>query len=266
MNGRIRERTPFRDVFIQPAAGDDGTALGAAFAAWHRDGGRRDFAMEHAYWGPGFEQAAMDAALDARAGELARAGCHRSRVADPDERARIVAERIAGGAVVGWFQGRAEWGPRALGNRSILADPRRADIREIINARIKFREPFRPFAPAILEEALDDYFVGAVPDPFMVQVYPVRPDRRGLIPAVTHVDGSGRVQTVSRSGNPDFWALIRAFEKLTGVPVLLNTSFNENEPIVLDPSEAVDCFLRTAMDVLVLGGAVVERAAPRDAR
>jgi carbamoyltransferase len=152
-----------------------------------------------------------------------------------------------------------EWGVRALGNRSIVADPRRANMREIINTRIKYRERFRPFAPSILEEALDEYFVGAVPDPFMIQVYPVRPDKRAVIPAVTHVDGSGRLQTVSRHGNPLYWQLIRAFEKSTGVPVVLNTSFNESEPIVHRPAEALACFLRTQMDVLVMGRYVVEK-------
>ena len=153
-----------------------------------------------------------------------------------------------------------EWGTRALGNRSIVADPRRADMRDIINTRIKFRERFRPFAPAVLEEAVNDYFVGAVPDPFMIQVYPVRPDKRAVIPAVTHVDGSGRLQTVSRQSNPRFWQLIRAFEKLSGVPVVLNTSFNENEPIVHKPEEALGCFVRTRMDALVLGNNILEAA------
>jgi carbamoyltransferase len=146
-----------------------------------------------------------------------------------------------------------EWGARALGNRSIIADPRRADMRDIINTRIKFRERFRPFAPSVAEEALDEYFVGAVPDPFMLQVYPVRPDKRSVVPAITHVDGSGRLQTVSRRSNPRYWSLIKAFERITAVPMLLNTSFNENEPIVLQPPEALDCFLRTHMDVLVMG-------------
>ena len=152
-----------------------------------------------------------------------------------------------------------EWGARALGNRSILADPRRADMRDIINSKIKFREKFRPFAPSILEEAVDEYFVGAVPDPFMIQVYPVRPEKRRVIPAVTHVDGSGRLQTVSQTTNPLYWQLLRAFEKETGVPVLLNTSFNENEPIVHRPGEALDCFLRTKMDALVVGHTVLEK-------
>jgi len=150
-------------------------------------------------------------------------------------------------------------GARALGHRSILADPRRPDMRDIINTKIKFREKFRPFAPSILEEALDQYFVGAVPDPFMIQVYPVRRDKRGVIPAVTHVDGTGRLQTVSRRTDPLYWELLKAFEKQTGVPVLLNTSFNENEPVVCRPQEALDCFLRTEMDVLVLGETIVSR-------
>jgi carbamoyltransferase len=168
---------------------------------------------------------------------------------------------VAQGQVVGWFQGRMEWGARALGQRSIVADPRRADMRDIINSKIKMREQFRPFAPSILEESLDDYFVGAVPDPFMVQVYPVRPEKRDVIPAVTHVDGTGRLQTVSRSASPEYWQLIKAFEKLSGVPVVLNTSFNENEPIVLTPLQALDCFLRTRMDALVLGSTGVEKGA-----
>ena len=152
-----------------------------------------------------------------------------------------------------------EWGARALGSRSILADPRRPEMREIINTKIKFREKFRPFAPAVLEEAVHEYFVGAVPDPFMIQVYPVRPDKRAVIPAVTHVDGSGRLQTVNRQANPRYWKLLKAFAALTGVPVLLNTSFNENEPIVHRPAEALDCFLRTRMDVLVLGHYLVQK-------
>lgn len=254
MNGKIRALTPFKDVFVQPASADNGTALGAAFYAWHQLLGRpRRFVMEHAYWGPEFGDAAVEAALRARASELAAIGCRMQRIGDEEELCRWAAERIAAGQIVGWFQGRMEWGARALGNRSIVADPRRADMRDVINTRIKFRERFRPFAPAVLEESVNDYFVGAVPDPFMLQVYPVRPDKRAVIPAVTHADGSGRLQTVSRQANPRFWQLIRAFEKLSGVPVLLNTSFNENEPIVHRPEEALDCFIRTRMDALVLG-------------
>jgi carbamoyltransferase len=259
-NGKIRERTPFREVYIQPAAGDNGTALGAALYVQHHVLGQpRQFVMEHGYWGPEFDDAAITRALGARTSDLDRQGCRPRTIGSEDALCRWTAERIAEGKVVGWFQGRMEWGARALGNRSIVADPRRRDMREIINTKIKFREKFRPFAPSVLEEAVHDYFVGAVPDPFMIQVYPVRPDKRAVIPAVTHVDGSGRLQTVSRKANPRYWQLIKAFEDLTGVPVLLNTSFNENEPIVHKPEEALDCFLRTSMDVLVLGQTVLEK-------
>jgi carbamoyltransferase len=260
-NGKVRANTPFQELYIQPAAGDNGTALGAALLAWHALGGRREFVMTHGYWGPSFDDADIAAALSAREGAVAaRAGGARC-IEDEAELCAWTARQIADGKVVGWFQGRMEWGARALGNRSILADPRRADMRDIINARIKFREKFRPFAPSVAVEALDGYFVDAVPDPFMIQVYPVRPDKRDLIPAVTHVDGSGRLQTVSLQTNPLYWRLIDAFRAITGVPVLLNTSFNENEPIVLHPAEALDCFLRTDMDVLVMGSYVLEKRA-----
>jgi carbamoyltransferase len=257
-NGKIREQTPFREVYIQPAAGDNGTALGAALEVWHRGGGARRFVMEHGYWGPAFDDEAIAGTLREHGGEVEpRAACRRF-----DDEAALCAHaagRIADGKVVGWFQGRMEWGARALGNRSILADPRRRDMREIINTRIKFREKFRPFAPSVAVDALDEYFVGAVPDPFMIQVYPVRPEKRAVIPAVTHVDGSGRLQTVSPQTNARYWRLIDAFRTITGVPVLLNTSFNENEPIVHRPAEALDCFLRTDMDVLVMGSYVLEK-------
>ena len=259
-NGKIRERAGFDEVFIQPAAGDNGTALGAAFYAWHQASPRpRDFVMEHSYWGPEFTNCDMARALDRKRADVEENGCVRRAWSDEAALDAWTAAQIAGGRIVGWFQRRMEWGARALGNRSILADPRRADMREIINTRIKFRERFRPFAPSILEEAIDRYFVGAVADPFMLQVYPIRPDKRAEVPAITHVDGSGRLQTVSRRSNPRYWNLIRAFERITGVPMLLNTSFNENEPIVLRPEEALDCFLRTHMDVLVLGNQTLER-------
>ncbi len=253
MNGKIRERTPFKEIYIQPAAADNGTALGAAYYVWHHVlGHSRRFYMEDAHLGPEYSNDEIKKLLISR----------KSRYHEfPDDELLCswTAEQIADGKVIGWFQGRMEWGARALGNRSILADPRRPDMREIINTKIKFREKFRPFAPSILEESLHDYFVGAVADPFMIQVYPVRPDKRAIIPAVTHVDGSGRLQTVSRRTNSLYWTLLKAFEKQTGVPVLLNTSFNENEPIVLRPSEALDCFLRTKMDVLVMGRHVLEK-------
>jgi carbamoyltransferase len=260
-NGKIRERTPFEEVYIQPASSDNGTALGAAFWVWNQELEQgRAFVMRHGYWGPSFTPAAIRAAIDARADELAGARCDVRCIDDWTALCDATAGRIADGQVVGWFQGRMEWGARALGNRSIVADPRRVDMREIINTRIKRREKFRPFAPSVLEEHYGQYFTGAVPDPFMIQVYPVRADKRDVLPAVTHVDGSGRLQTVSRDSNPPYWDLIRAFERRTGVPVLLNTSFNENEPIVLQPAEALDCFLRTGMDAIVLGHYLVARA------
>lgn len=261
-NGKIRSHTPFEEVYVQPAAADNGTALGAALFVRHQVLGRpRTVVMDHGYWGPSFDAAAIETAIEARRADIVERACQVRRVRSRRELNDWTAARLAEGLVVGWFQGRMEWGARALGNRSILADPRRPDMRDIINGKIKFREKFRPFAPSVLEEALDDYFVGAVADPFMVQVYPVRPDRRDAIPAVTHVDGSGRLQTVSRRTNPEYWELIRAFGDLTGVPILLNTSFNENEPIVHQPAEALDCFLRTRMDVLVLGTYVIAKPA-----
>lgn len=261
LNGKIREQTPFQEVYIQPAAADNGTALGAALYVCHQVLGQpRRFVMEHAYWGPKFDEPAFRAEVDVRRAALREQGCTVRRIDDQDQLCHWTAEQIAEGKIVGWFQGRMEWGARALGNRSILADPRRPDMRDIINDKIKFREKFRPFAPSILEEALDDYFVGASPDPFMLQVYPVRPEKRPLIPAVTHVDGSGRLHTVNRQANPLYWRLLKAFEKVTGVPVLLNTSFNENEPIVNRPEEALDCFLRTQMDLLVMGSTVLSKA------
>jgi carbamoyltransferase len=253
-NGKIRERTPFVDVFIQPAAADNGTALGAAFHAWHRLSGEpRKFVMSHGYWGPEFDEKEIARSIEARDVDVRAQRCGRQTIAAPGTLCDWTAAHLAAGRIVGWFQGRMEWGARALGNRSILADPRRADMRDIINTKIKFREKFRPFAPSTLVEAAADYFVGATPDPFMLQVVPVRPERRASIPAVTHVDGSGRLHTVDRAANPLYWMLIERFGRLTGVPVLLNTSFNENEPIVRTPAEALDCFLRTDMDVLVMG-------------
>jgi carbamoyltransferase len=256
-NGKIRRHTPFRQVYIQPAAGDNGTALGAALSVWYDQHERSQaLRMGHSYWGTSYSDDEIAAAITA-AGQSSK--FRWSTVSDEGARCARTARHIADGRVVGWFQGRMEWGARALGNRSILADPRRADMREIINVKIKFRETFRPFAPSVLEEAVQEYFVDAVPDPFMIQVYPVREERRSSIPAVTHVDGSGRLQTVSCTSNPLYWRLIHEFRQLTGVPILLNTSFNENEPIVQKPAEALECFLRTDMDVLVIGSHVLEK-------
>ena len=176
-----------------------------------------------------------------------------------DDLTKRTAQAIADGKVVGWFQGRMEWGPRALGNRSILADPRRADMKDILNAKIKRRESFRPFAPSILRESVSDWFEQDDDVPFMMEVFQIRAQKRSFIPAVTHVDGSGRLQTVHKETNPRYYALIEQFKELTGIPMVLNTSFNENEPVVCYPEEALDCFLRTKMDVLVLGNFWIER-------
>lgn len=250
-NGKIFDNTPFDDVYIQSAAGDAGTALGAAYYVHHNSlGNSRDYVMETSYWGPHYDSSAV-------AEVLIRNGLPYEEL-DEDELLRRCAEAIAAGKVVGWFQGRAEWGPRALGNRSILVDPRRGEMKDVLNERIKRREQFRPFAPSILVEAVVDYFEQSYPDPFMVKVYPIKPDKQPVIPAVTHVDGTGRLQTVSEQENPRYWRLIKEFERQTGVPVLLNTSFNENEPIVCSPDEAVDCYLRTRMDALVVGNFYVE--------
>jgi len=258
-NGKIFDQTPFSDIYVQPAAGDGGLSVGAAYYVYHQILGHpRSFVMEHAYWGPQFTPEAIRLAMESSG---ISDSCSIRRLAD-EELVRLTATHIAAGKIVGWFQGRAEWGPRALGNRSILVDPRRAEMKDVLNQRIKHREPFRPFAPSILEEATAQYFERSHPSPFMNLAYSVRPEKRATIPAPTHVDGTGRLQTVSRRTNPRYWALIKEFEKLTGVPVLLNTSFNENEPIVLKPQEAIDCFLRTQMDVLVMGNYLIEKPDP----
>jgi carbamoyltransferase len=215
--------------------------------------------MTHAYWGPQFDADEIAALLASRRDGMARAHCVVERVDDATALCRRTASALAEGRVVGWFQGRMEWGPRALGNRSILGDPRRADMKEILNAKIKRRESFRPFAPSILREAVPEWFGQDGDVPFMMQVYPIREEKRALIPAVTHVDGSGRLQTVERDGNPLYYRLIEAFRDETGIPILLNTSFNENEPVVCRPAEALECFLRTRMGVLVMGPFVVRR-------
>ncbi|HLX81374.1 MAG TPA: carbamoyltransferase C-terminal domain-containing protein [Burkholderiales bacterium] len=261
-NGKVYARSPFRRLYVQAAAGDAGGAIGAALVAWQRVRGGAGAArspMTHAYYGPEFSDAEIGAAIDGRKGEIESQHCSVARVADENLLIQKAAEAIAGGAVVGWFQGRMEWGPRALGNRSILCDPRRADMKHLLNAKIKRRESFRPFAPSILREAVPAWFETDDDVPFMMQVYPIRQEKRALIPAVTHVDGSGRLQTVTRESNPRYHALIGRFAALTGVPMVLNTSFNENEPVVCRPDEALDCFLRTKMDVLVMGDWFIAR-------
>lgn len=261
-NGRIYSHTPFKRVFIQPAAGDAGGALGAALHAWHVTlGGAPRHRMHHAYWGPEYPDASHRACLEGRRAAIVESGCTWESVGE-EELGDRVAGALAGGAVVGWFQGRMEWGPRALGNRSILCDPRRHDVKDLLNEKIKRRESFRPFAPSILREAVAEWFETDDDVPFMMKVFRIREERRHLIPAVSHVDGSGRLQTVEREQNPLFYDLIERFFRMTGVPMLLNTSFNENEPIVCAPGEAVECFLRTKMDLLVLGRHLVTR--PRE--
>jgi carbamoyltransferase len=256
-NGKIFDHTPFERVFVQPAAGDAGLSVGAAFAVAHQLLGHpREFVMEHAGWGPEFSPQEIRRAIDSRARSNADV-----QMEELDEEAllQMIGRHIAAGKIVGWFQGRVEWGPRALGQRSILADPRRPEMKDILNRRIKHRETFRPFAPSIIEEATAEYFESAHPSPFMTFAYSVRPEKRAAIPAPTHVDGTARLQTVNRNANPLYWKLLRAFGDLTGVPVLLNTSFNDNEPIVCRPEEALDCFARTQMDVLVMGNFILEK-------
>jgi carbamoyltransferase len=261
-NGMIFDRTPFEKIYIQPAAHDAGTSIGAALHVWHQVLNQpRGFVMRHVHYGPHYNDAAIEL-------ELRAVGVEYQNV---DERELIegTARALADGQIVGWFQGRMEFGPRALGSRSILADPRRKDMKATLNARIKFREPFRPFCPSILAEATGEYFETDYPSPFMVQAYKIRPNQRARIPAVTHEDGTGRLQTVERDVNPLYWALLKRFGELSGVPVLINTSFNENEPIVNTPAQALDCFLRTKMDVLAMGSFLVRKSADmslRDAR
>ena len=252
MNARLLADTPFEEVVVQPAAGDAGNALGAALHVWHEVLGRpREWRMDHAYLGSGFGRGEVERALAGRGLRARAAG-------DPADAA---AELLSRSKIVGWFQGRAEVGPRALGARSILADPRRADMRDVLNARIKRREPFRPFAPSVLHERGADWFAGYRNNPYMLLVQPVRADRRDAIPAVTHVDGTARLQSVD-GASPLFRRLIERFDARTGVPVVLNTSFNlRGEPIVQRPEEAVADFLATDMDALVLGDVVVEKGA-----
>lgn len=256
-NGKIFDSTGFEQVYVHPAAGDAGLAVGAAYYVWHQIlENPRSFVMDHAYWGPGFSREEIRAAIAANG--LGNSGYSVQEFPENTLMQRTAAI-VADCKILGWFQGRAEWGPRALGNRSIVADPRRPEMKEILNRRIKHREVFRPFAPSILAESTGEWFEKSHPSPFMTLAYPVRPEKRDRIPAPTHVDGTGRLQTVTREANPRYWSLIKAFEKLTGVPVVLNTSFNDNEPIVCTPLEALDCFQRTKMDALVLGDFLITR-------
>ena len=254
LNGKILAETDVDDLFVQPAAGDAGAALGAALYVHHEIlNGRRSPPLRDVYLGPDYDERRIIAALPSQ-------GVVAEKREDIEKRA---AGLLVEGKIVGWFQGRMEYGPRALGNRSILADPRSARMKETLNAKVKFREAFRPFAPAILAERVGEYFERRGSFPFMTVVLPIKPEKRGRIPAVVHHDGTGRLQTVEREVNPRFHGLIQEFERLTGVPVVLNTSFNlQGEPIVCTPEDAVSTFLRSGLDALVLGNYLCSKAKP----
>lgn len=252
-NGKITTQTPFENVYIPAGAADNGTSFGAAFHVWNRHLNQpRSFVQDHAYWGCASTDDECEAAIK-------QAGLVYARLPSDEELVERVSNWLIEGKVVGWFQGRMEFGARALGNRSLLADPRRTDMRDIINLKIKFREKFRPFAPSILEEHVSQWFEIDEPTPYMEKVFPIRVEQREKIPAVTHVDGSGRLQSVSRRTNPLYHKLISAFCAKTGIPIVLNTSLNENEPVVCRPAEAIACYQRTSMDALVLGHCILAR-------
>jgi carbamoyltransferase len=252
-NGKLFSRTPFHETWIQPAAGDEGLALGAALHTWHSVLKQpRRHSMKHSNLGPEFSPDKIEREL--RTADLKFVRLEREPLL------QSVAQQMAAGNVVGWFQGRMEWGPRALGNRSIVAHPGLPNMKDILNARIKQREWFRPFAPSILAERQSDYFEHSHPSPFMLHVYKIRPEKREQLCAVNHVDNTGRLQSVSREENPLYYDLIKAFERESGIPVILNTSFNENEPIVCGPEQAIDCFKRTRMDALAIGPFLATKA------
>lgn len=262
-NGKIYDNTPFKKVYIQAAAGDAGGAIGAAYATQNKltqskttsqliKGKNKLLEMRHAYWGPRYSNEEISKTLDLYSNEFISHNIEVSAFSEDSNIFDITAKAISEGKVIGWFSGRMEWGPRALGNRSILGDPRRADMKDILNQKIKRRESFRPFAPSILRECTADWFEIDEDVPFMAQVFQIKCEKRPLIPAVTHVDGSGRLQTVENESNPRYYSLIKAFYKITNIPILLNTSFNENEPVVCSPNEAILCFMRTKMDMLVM--------------
>lgn len=276
-NGKVYRRTPFKKMYLPPAAGDAGGAIGAAAYVLSRISDQRPAIsgqpqtsdlgsltsdlrpLISAYLGPEATEKEILALIEWKKKEIADAGCTISYIGDEEELLKKTAQVIADEKIVGWFQGRMEWGPRALGNRSILADPRKGEIKDILNERIKRRESFRPFAPSILREEVAEWFETDDDVPFMMQVFQIRPKYREMIQAVTHVDGTGLLQTVHKEANPRYYRLIEHFRDLTGIPLVLNTSFKENEPVVCFPEEALNCFLRTKMDLLVLGNFYVER-------
>jgi carbamoyltransferase len=259
-NGKVTQRTPFQSVYVQAAAGDAGGALGAALDVWHKIGNSRCKPMLNAYLGFKSSNKEILELINENhiKAEIIESNCIINQFND-DLICEKVANAISQGLVIGWYEGRMEWGPRALGHRSILGDPRRSDMKDILNLKIKRRESFRPFAPSVLRESVDDWFEIDGDVPFMMQVFSIKQDKRSLIPAVTHVDGTGRLQTVNKEENKRYYDLIQEFFKITGVPMILNTSFNENEPIVCTPKQALDCFLRTKMDILVLENTFIQR-------
>jgi carbamoyltransferase len=250
-NGKILQETPFKNAFIPPVPDDSGGALGAAFYMRHQVWKQpREYVMTSNYFGPGYSDDEIESQLKTL--KLSYVGL--------DDPAQSAAELVAAGKIVGWFQGRLEFGDRALGNRSILADPRDSEMKDKVNNTVKYREPFRPFAPSALADKIDDYFIDAVPAPYMERVFPIRPEKQAEIPAVTHVDGSGRLQTVTEESNPLYWRMIDSFHKITGVPLVLNTSFNlKGEPIVCSPQDALRTFYSSGLDALVIGGFLVEK-------
>ena len=262
-NGKVKLRTPFKNIYVPAGAGDAGGAVGAALVTIQKVENAQiksqRYEHNHAYWGPEYSDADIEAAISTALIELSDQEYEVKKFDNFYNLSKDISKRIANGEVVGWFQGRAEWGPRALGNRSILGDPRRSDMQELLNLKIKKRESFRPFAPSILDLDVSQWFEQDGNVPFMMEVYQIKQHKREAIPAVTHVDGSGRLQTVCADSNSRYYQLISDFKEITGVPIILNTSFNENEPIVCKPEEALNCFLRTKMDVLALGNWVISR-------
>ena len=259
-NGKIKDNTKFKNIYVQPAAGDAGGAIGAAFATYYKNtNNKRVFQMKHAYWGTSFDNNQILECINKNKKSIKDQKCSIKYFSENNELNKIVAKDISDGKIIGWFQGKMEWGPRALGNRSILGDPRRSDMKDILNLKIKRRESFRPFAPSILREHVSNWFKNDDEVPFMMKVYQIKDDKIKDIPAVTHVDGSGRLQTVYQETNKKYYDLINEFYKITNIPLVLNTSFNENEPIVSKPDEALDCFLRTKMDTLVMENYIIKR-------
>jgi carbamoyltransferase len=258
-NGKITENTPFENIHIHPAAGDAGGAIGAAYYVWNNKlGKKRKFILKHSSWGSSFNNEFIKKEIENHKELFFNNNCDIIFSKDSDL-TKIIAKKISEGKVIGWFQGKMEWGSRALGNRSIIADPRNPNMKELLNIKIKKRESFRPFAPSILREHVKNWFEKNDDVQFMMKVFKIKEEKKKLIPAVTHVDGTGRLQTVDSEQNSKYYKLILEFYNLTNIPIILNTSFNENEPIIRTPKEAIDCFLRTKMDILAIENYIIER-------